>query len=72
MLLLILGVYYAGGVRAEARWLWRLSVPVRLSIPVFFIGFVLLAGAPPVILLFAGADVAAALWTAAALRREGG
>ena len=53
------------GLAAFFAW----TVPVRLSVPVFFGAFVTLGMAPPVLLLFALADAAGALWTWKALRR---
>ncbi len=63
MLAGFLGVYYW-----RAFFVW--TVPVRLSVPLFFGAFVLLGLAPPVLLAFAAVDAAAALWTWAALRRD--
>jgi hypothetical protein len=47
------------------------TVHIRLSVPLFFGTYVALGWFPPVILLFAAVDVAAALWTLSALKAEG-
>lgn len=69
MLVAFLGVYYvrasAAGLAAFFAW----TVPVRLSVLVFFGAFVVLGMAPPVLLLFALVDAAGALWTWRALPR---
>jgi len=70
MLVGILGVYYLQAARASLAAFYRWTVPVRLSVPVFFGAFVLLELAPPALLLFGAVDAAAALWTWAALRRD--
>jgi hypothetical protein len=69
MLVCFLGVYYWEAARANLRTFFAWTVPVRLSVPVFFGAFVLLGMAPPVLLLFGAVDAAAALWTWFALRR---
>lgn len=50
--------------------LLRLSVQIRLSVPLFFGLFVAVGWMQPVMLLFAAVDVASALWTHSALRAE--
>ena len=69
MLVLFLGVY---DISAAKGWsgLIALSVPLRMSVIVFFAGFVLLLGAPKMLLLFAVVDFAFALWTWSALVQE--
>ncbi|MBX7117484.1 MAG: hypothetical protein K1X31_00655 [Gemmatimonadaceae bacterium] len=51
--------------------LLRLSYQIRLTVPLFFGAYVALGLAPAILLMFAAVDVAAALWTRAALAREG-
>jgi hypothetical protein len=68
MLVGFLGVYYVRAAAANLTRFFAWTVPVRLSVPVFFGAFVLLGLAPPVLLLFAVVDAAAALWTWRALR----
>lgn len=55
-------VSFASSSVGDASYI-RWSVHVRLMVPVFFASYVLLGWAPPALLLFAGVDVAAALWT---------
>jgi hypothetical protein len=57
--------------RNELLLFFRWSVPARLSVPVFFIAFIALGFAPPVLLLFGAIDAIAALWTLACLRADG-
>jgi hypothetical protein len=49
----------------------RVTVEVRLTVPLFFAAYVALDWVVPALLLFAVVDVAAALWTRAALKAEG-
>ncbi len=70
MVLLFFGYYYAMSIREDERAIWRWSVPVRLMVPVFFLGFVLTGLGPPVLMLIAGADLIFALLTWRALRAE--
>lgn len=70
MLLMLLGCYYVLAARAELLQLVRWSVPVRASVILFFGAFVLLDLAGWPILLFSVVDLAAAGWTAVALRRS--
>lgn len=71
MLVLIIGYldFMASGCELLAFFRW--SVPARLSVPVFFVAFVALGLAPPVLLLFGAIDLAAAIWTAVCLRADG-
>jgi hypothetical protein len=69
MLAGILGVYYLQAARAGLAAFYRWTIPVRLSVPLFFAAFVAAGLAPPVLLLFGAVDAAGALWTWAALRR---
>jgi hypothetical protein len=48
----------------------RCSVYTRASVILFFIAFVLLGLAKPVVILLGVIDLAAAIWTALALRAE--
>lgn len=71
MLLFALGIYYVlvgrRGITDFIRW----SVYTRSSVFLFFGVFVLLRLAPPVLILLSCVDLAAAIWTALALRSEG-
>ena len=69
MLVLEFGVCYV--VAAQKNWAGfiALTVPLRLSVMVFFAAFVFLAHAPAALLLFGAADLAFALWTWSAIRK---
>jgi hypothetical protein len=68
MLLLILAYYYIQAARKELTDFLRLTVYGRASVIVFFIAFVVLGLAEPVLIGFGVVDLAAAIWTALALR----
>ena len=68
MLLLILAYYYIQSARSELTSFFRFTVHGRLSVIVFFIAFVLLGLAPPILIMFGVVDLLAAIWTALALR----
>ncbi len=68
MLLLFLAGYYFIAARAEWTQFFRATVWFRSLVIVFFGVFVVLGLVKPVLLAFAGVDLLAALWTAAALR----
>ncbi|HKV41088.1 MAG TPA: hypothetical protein VJX67_17915 [Blastocatellia bacterium] len=71
MLLFALGIYYVlGGHRGLTDFI-RWSVYTRSSVVFFFITFVLLHLAPPVLILLGCVDLAAAIWTGVALKSEG-
>ena len=70
MLLAFLGTYDVLAGWTELREFIRWSVPIRMSIIVFFVVFVALGFEKPALLLFAGVDLAFAIWTAVALRRN--
>lgn len=70
MLVGFLGVYYLLAVRAGLRAFFVWTVPVRVSVLLFFAAFVALGLAPPMLLAFAVVDALAAGWTWWALRRE--
>ncbi|PWB49730.1 MAG: hypothetical protein C3F18_09840 [Nitrosomonadales bacterium] len=71
VLVLIIGYLDFMASRNELLVFFRWSVPARLSVPVFFITFVTLGFAPPVLVLFGAIDAAAAIWTAICLRADG-
>ncbi len=58
--------------RNELVVFFRWSVFTRLSVPAFFVAFVALGFAPPILILFGAIDAAAAIWTAVCLRNDGG
>jgi hypothetical protein len=68
MTALFLGFYYTQMGRNELTQFIRWSVYARLLVPVFFVTFVLLGLAPPVLIAFTIPDVIFAIWTALALR----
>lgn len=69
MLIGFLGFYYLRAAAAGLAQFFAWTVPVRLSIPVFFCAFVGFGLAPPVLLLVALFDAAGGVWTWLALRR---
>ena len=72
MLLLIIAYYYFQACGAEMTQFFRWTAQGRLAVPVFFIAFVLLGYAPPILILFGAIDAAAAFWTLTALRKDSG
>ena len=70
MLVVILGFYYSTAARNELAPFLRATVYGRIAVLLFFIAFVLLGFAPPVLVLFGVIDAAAAIWTGVALRAE--
>ncbi len=70
MLLLFLAYYDIQSARVEQKVFFKLSVYARASVILFFIAFVILGMAPPILLLFGVVDLLAAIWTALALRAE--
>ncbi|OVE78658.1 hypothetical protein BVY01_04830 [bacterium I07] len=70
MLLLFLAYYDVQAARSNFIDFFKWSVSARSSVIVFFLIFVLLDIAPPILILFGVIDLIAALWTAFELRRE--
>ena len=70
MLVLILGYYYSTAAQNELTSILRASVIGRFSVLVFFVAFVLLGFAPPILVLFGVIDAVAAIWTGLALRAK--
>jgi hypothetical protein len=68
MLVGFLGFYYVRHGRGADRAFLEMTVQVRLSVPAFFLAFVLLAGAPWQLLLFAVFDLVGLAWTWTSLR----
>ena len=68
VVLLVLAYYYIQSARNELTLFFRFTVHARLSVIVFFIAFVLLGLAPPILIMFGVVDLLAAIWTALALR----
>jgi hypothetical protein len=71
MFVLFIAYQNFGAARSGNVELLRMGVHIRLTVPLFFGAYVALAWMPPVLLLFAAVDVAAALWTQAALKADG-
>jgi hypothetical protein len=71
MFLMFIAYQNFGAARSGNVELMRMSVHMRLTVPLFFGTYVALGWQPPVLLLFAAVDVAAALWTQAALKADG-
>ncbi len=71
MFLLFIAYQNFGAARSGNVELLRMSVHMRLTVPLFFGAYVALGLVPPVLLLFAAVDVAAALWTQSALEADG-
>ena len=71
MLVLEFGVCYV--VAAQKNWegFIALTVPLRVSVMVFFAAFVFFLKAPTALLLFGATDLAFALWTWSATRKGG-
>lgn len=70
LLVLVLSVYYFVAVKHELTAIFHTSVYLRASVIVFFGAFVAMGLVKPVLLLFAGIDVAGAAWTYMALRQD--
>jgi len=70
MLVLILGCYDVLAARAELTPVFRWSVWLRASVIAWFAAFVVLGMVRPILLLFGAVDMAAAIWTAVALRAD--
>jgi hypothetical protein len=70
MLVLILGFYYFQASRSEIKIFLQWTVYVRIAVLLFFIAFVILGFAPPILILFGFIDAIAALWTQLSLRSE--
>ena len=62
-LVLYLGIYYVLAARWEARRFMAATVPVRLSVIVFFGAFVAAGLVPPMLLMIGVPDLVGALWT---------
>lgn len=71
MLVGFLGFYYLRAAAAGLTEFFAWTVSVRLSVFLFFSAFVLLKLAPPVLLVFAIVDAAAAIWTRQCLKSSG-
>jgi hypothetical protein len=70
MLVLLLAFYYWNAAHSELTSFFRWTVVARSSVPLFFLAFVAAGLASPLLILFGVVDLAGALWTAFALRRD--
>jgi hypothetical protein len=70
MFLTVLAYFSYQSARSENTDYFHWSVHVRATVILFFGAFVMLNGAPPILLLFGLVDLAAAIWTWRALRRD--
>ena len=70
MLIVLLAYYDVQAARNEMTDFFRWSVVARASVIVFFAGFVLADLVKPILLLFGGVDLVAAIWTRVALRKD--
>jgi hypothetical protein len=67
----ILGYYYSVAARNELTSFFRASVFARPLLVVFFIAFVALGIAEPILVLFGVVDLLGAVWTGLELRQQG-
>jgi hypothetical protein len=65
-----IGVYYVLAARHEFAPIVVASIPVRLALAACFAAFVVFDHADPSLLFFGAADLAGAVWTLGALRRD--
>lgn len=70
MLVIFLGIYDIVAARSELTPLIIWTIPVRLSVIVFFAVFVVAELAPPILLLFGAIDLIGAIWTWIEYRKE--
>ena len=70
MLVFLLGFYDFQASKNEMINFFQWTVYARAMVPVFFIVFVLLDFAPPILILFGVIDAVAALWTHLSLQSE--
>jgi hypothetical protein len=66
-----IGILYVVAARSNALAVIRATVYGRPAVLAWFVAFVLLGLAPPMLLLFGAVEVVGALWTWLALRSEG-
>jgi hypothetical protein len=66
----VLGYYYLSGALASARYFFVASIYGRCAFCAGCVGLVLFADASWQLIIFGSVDLAGAVWTALALRRE--
>jgi len=70
MFIICFAYYYIQAARHDITNFIRWTVWGRAAVILYFVAFVLLAGAPKALLLFGGIDFLSATWTFLALRKE--
>jgi hypothetical protein len=70
MLLFLLGFYYIEASRSEMVKFFQLTVYGRISVLLFFLGFVFFLSASPILLVFGAFDFCGAIWTQYALKKD--
>lgn len=68
--LMALGFYYTQAARTNVQEFFRWTIPVRITQFFVFLFFVIAGLVGPVIIVTAGIELLAGLWTWAALRRQ--
>jgi hypothetical protein len=68
--LMALGFYYTQAARHNVRAFFHWTIPVRITQFFVFLAFVLFGFVGPIILLTAGIELLAGVWTWLALRKE--
>ena len=68
MSVLFFGIYYIQAGRHELTPFFRWTIFGRYAVPLFFIAFVILGFAPPILIAFAIPDILFTTWTVLALR----
>ena len=71
MLLIFMGFFYAQAGRENMTAFFKWTLVTRTAAAAFVVGFILTGLISPVILLFWLGDLAGAIWTAVALKKEG-
>jgi hypothetical protein len=67
---LVLAFYYIQASRANLRSFAAWTVPARVAVFLFFIGFVLVGWVGPIMIVLGSVDLLGAMWTGWALRTE--
>jgi hypothetical protein len=67
---LVLAFYYIQAGRANLRSFAEWTVPARVTVFLFFTGFVVLGWVGPIMIMLGSVDLLGALWTGWALRTE--
>ncbi|MGB4846580.1 MAG: hypothetical protein WBP41_01610 [Saprospiraceae bacterium] len=70
LLAFVLGFYYHRMAAMNITAFFKLTIPVRLGVFAVFVAFVLLHLAEPVLILIGAVDLAGAIWTWSALKKE--